>query len=41
MNRDGLVSQIRFLLELHEDKDVIIERQQKSIEEMKTIRWAT
>ena len=35
MNRDELVSQIRFLLKLQEDKDAIIDRQQESLDEMK------
>lgn len=35
MNRDELVSQIRFLLKLQEDKDAIIDRQQVSLDEMK------
>ena len=35
MNRDELVSQICFLIKLQEDKDVIIYRQQESLDEMK------
>ena len=35
MNRNELVSQIRFLLKLQEDKDAIIDRQQESLDEMK------
>ncbi len=37
MNRDELVSQIRFILKLQEDKDVIIERQQESLDDMKAV----
>lgn len=35
MNRDDLISQIRFLLEFQENKGSIIDRQQESLDEMR------